>query len=229
MQIVGHKTNNGREVSWRKALTFTNSIRSTYSAMKVAVLLFDDFETLDVFGPVEIFGILKEQYEVSFFSQTGGMVKNGHGVSVLSGKLTDMRNGVDIFLIPGGWGTRPEVNNVILIDLIREISLASKYVLTVCTGTALLAKTGLLNGKKATSNKRAFDWVMTQGPDVDWIRKARWVVDGRFYTSSGVSAGMDMVLGFLEDMHGRAFALDAANKIEYNWNQNKEEDNFYTV
>lgn len=197
--------------------------------MKVAVLLFDDFETLDVFGPVEIFGILKEQYEVSFFSQTGGMVKNGHGVSILSEKLEDIRNGVDIFLIPGGWGTRPEVNNIVLIDLIREIVLTSKYVLTVCTGTALLAKTGLLNGKKATSNKRAFDWVMTQGTAVNWIKKARWVVDRNFYTSSGVSAGMDMVLGFIEDIHGKPIALDIANKIEYNWNQNKEEDNFYTT
>lgn len=196
---------------------------------KVAVLLFDNFETLDVFGPVEIFGIMKEHYEVSFYSLTGGMVKNGHGVTILSEKLEKIKNGVDVFLIPGGWGTRPEVNNLVLIDLIKQVALASKHVLTVCTGTALLARTGLLDGRKATSNKRAFDWVMTQGPDVEWIKKARWVVDGTFYTSSGVSAGMDMVLGFIEDIHGKSIALDIANKIEYNWNQNKEEDNFYTA
>ena len=222
----------------RSSLIEMRAVESTYiykafllrsNMKKVAVLLFDNFETLDVFGPVEIFGILKEDYEVSFYSQNGGMVKNGHGVSMLSEKPDGIRNGVDIFLIPGGWGTRPEVNNPVLIDLIREVSLASKYVLTVCTGTALLARTGLLDGKRATSNKRAFDWVMTQGPKVDWIRKARWVVDGRFYTSSGVSAGMDMVLGFLEDCHGKAFAQDAAHKIEYNWNRDKEEDNFYTA
>ena len=196
---------------------------------KVAVLLFDNFETLDVFGPVEIFGILKEQYAIFFYSQNGGLVKNGHGVTVLSEKLESIKNGVDVFLIPGGWGTRPEVNNIVLIDLIKQISIASKYVLTVCTGTALLARTGLLDGRKATSNKRAFDWVMTQGAHVNWIKKARWVVDGQFYTSSGVSAGMDMVLGFIEDLHGKSIALDIANKIEYNWNQNKEEDNFYTA
>ncbi len=195
----------------------------------VAVLLFDNFETLDVFGPVEIFGIMKEQYVISFYSLDGGMVKNGHGVTLLSEKLEEIKKGVDVFLIPGGWGTRPEVNNVVLIDLIKQISITSKYVLTVCTGTALLARTGLLDGRKATSNKRAFDWVMTQGTKVNWIKKARWVVDERFYTSSGVSAGMDMVLGFIEDIHGKSTALDIASKIEYNWNQNKEEDNFYTV
>lgn len=197
--------------------------------MKVAVLLFEDFETLDVFGPVEIFGILKENYRVSFYSLAGGVVQNSHGVSVVTGNLADIKNGVDIFLIPGGWGTRPEVNNIVLINMIREISKAAKFVFTVCTGTALLARTGLLDGRKATTNKRAFDWVMTQGPKVNWVKKARWVVDGHFYTSSGVSAGMDMVLGFLQDMHGTDFAMDAANRIEYNWNSNKDEDNFYIL
>lgn len=194
--------------------------------MTVAILLFNNFETLDVFGPAEVFGILKEDYQVSFYSQSGGLVSNAHGVTILTKELTEIQNGVDVLLIPGGYGTRPEVNNALLIDLIREISNASKYVLTVCTGTALLARTGLLDGKKATSNKRAFDWVMTQGPEVHWIRKARWVVDGKYYTSSGVSAGMDMTLGFLQDIHGEAYALEVASKIEYTWNRDKDEDPF---
>jgi putative intracellular protease/amidase len=194
--------------------------------MKVAVLLFDDFETLDVFGPVEILGRLKEHYQVSFYSQTGGLVKNGHGVAIDTLPLSGLSNGADIFLIPGGYGTRIEVNNALLIQSIKEISIASKYVFTVCTGTALLARTGLLDNKKATSNKRAFDWVMTQGDKVQWIRKARWVVDGKYYTSSGVSAGMDMTLGFLNDTHGTAFARDIAYTIEYTWQEDKENDDF---
>ncbi len=194
--------------------------------MTVAILLFNNFETLDVFGPAEIFGILKENYQVSFYSQSGGLVSNAHGVTILTKELIEIKTGVDVFLIPGGYGTRPEVNNVLLIEMISEIGEVSKYVLTVCTGTALLARTGLLDGKKATSNKRAFDWVMTQGPEVNWIRKARWVVDGKYYTSSGVSAGMDMTLGFLQDLHGEAFALEAASKIEYTWHRDKEEDPF---
>ena len=98
--------------------------------------------------------------------------------------------------------------------------------MTVCTGTALLARTGLLDGKNATSNKRAFEWVMGQGPEVIWIKKARWVVDGKYYTASGVSAGIDMTLGFLKDQYGQIFAEDIAFKIEYTWHQDKDNDPF---
>ncbi len=194
--------------------------------MNVAILLFDDFETLDVFGPVEIFGRLKEHYQIHFYSEFGGLVKNNHGVAIQSEKIENIMNDVFIFLIPGGWGTRKEVHNTLLIEKIKEISQASKFVHTVCTGTALLAKTGLLDGIRATSNKRAFDWVNTQGENVIWIRKARWTKDGKFYTSAGVSAGMDMTLGFLSDIHGIDFARKVAFEIEYNWIENMDEDNF---
>lgn len=195
--------------------------------MNIAVLLFDDFETLDVFGPVEIFGRLKDHYQIQFYSEFGGLVRNNHGVAVQSEKIGDIKNDVGVFLIPGGWGTRKEVQNAFLIEKIKEISQSSKFVHTVCTGTALLAKTGLLDGKRATSNKRAFDWVITQGESVIWIRKARWTRDEKFYTSAGVSAGMDMTLGFLCDIHGIEFARKVAFEIEYNWIESMEEDNFY--
>jgi putative intracellular protease/amidase len=195
--------------------------------MNVAVLLFEDFETLDVFGPVEILGRLKQHYQLSFYSLSGGLVNNNHGVSIQTKNIDELKSGTDIFLIPGGYGTRKEVENISLLNKIREISYSSKFVLSVCTGSALLAKAGLLDGKKATSNKKAFDWVMTQGESVHWIRKARWVKDGKFYTSAGVSAGMDMTLGLLNDLHGIEFARKVAFEIEYNWIENMEEDNFY--
>ncbi|MEO6329101.1 MAG: DJ-1/PfpI family protein [Ginsengibacter sp.] len=195
--------------------------------MNVAVLLFDDFETLDVFGPVEIFGRLKDNYQISFYSFLGGLVKNNHGVIIQTENIKDLKNGADIFLIPGGYGTRKEVENAIFINKIREISQLSKFVLTVCTGSALLSRTGLLDGKRATSNKRAFDWVTTQGKNVNWIRKARWTKDGKFYTSAGVSAGMDMSLGLLNDIHGIEFARKVAFEIEFNWTENMEHDEFY--
>lgn len=194
--------------------------------MNVAILLFDNFETLDVFGPVEILGRLKDFYTINFYSLLGGQIKNDHGVKILTEKLVEINAGVDIFLIPGGVGTRKEINNVSLIDTIRQIAMSSKHVLTVCTGSALLAKTGLLNGKKATSNKRAFDWVIRNGENINWLKKARWTVDEKFYTSSGVSAGMDMTLGFLSALHGIEFARQVAFQIEYNWTEDKENDNF---
>lgn len=194
--------------------------------MKVGVLLFENFETLDVFGPVEILGRLKDHYTVNFYSLNGGLVTNAHGISILTDSLESIDEGVDVFLIPGGPGTRVEVNNLMLIDRIKKISDTSKYVLTVCTGSALLAKTGLLDGHIATSNKRAFDWVTTNGKNVQWIKRARWTVDGKYYTSAGVSAGMDMTLGFLSDRHGIEFARTVAFQVEYHWQENKDEDDF---
>ncbi len=194
--------------------------------MNVDVLLFENFETLDVFGPVEILGRLKDLYSIRFYSLSGGLIGNSHGVSISTEKLEPEHNNSEIVIIPGGPGTRPGVNNALLIDAIREISVSSNYVLTICTGSALLARTGLLDGRKATSNKRAFDWVMTNGGKVNWIKHARWVVDGKYYTSSGVSAGMDMVLGFLADRHRVELARKVAYEIEYNWTEESEDDNF---
>ena len=197
------------------------------SEMKnIGILLFENFETLDVFGPVEILGRLKDMYQIEFYSLNGGIIKSTQNVKIVTQKLTDAQK-FDIFLIPGGMGTRLEVNNPEMISKIAAISNITPHVLTVCTGSALLAKTGLLNGLDATSNKRAFEWVSSQEAKVNWIKKARWAVDGKFYTSSGISAGMDMTLGFVRDMHGLALAHKIAYEIEYTWQEDKETDEFY--
>jgi len=194
--------------------------------MNVGILLFEEFETLDVFGPVEILGRLKNDFKIKFYSLAGGDISNSHGVTIFTKILEEIENGVDIFLIPGGYGTRTEVENEPLLKAIREIAESSRYVLTVCTGTSLLAKTGLLDFKNATTNKIAFEWVITNGPNVNWIRKARWVVDGKFYTSSGVTAGMDMTLDFLKDLHGVDVARQVAEQIEYEWTEDSKNDSF---
>lgn len=194
--------------------------------MEIAVFLFDDFETLDVFGPVEIFGRLTDLYTIRFYSLKGGHIRNKHGVSIFTDKLNDDADKIEVFLIPGGIGTRKEVDNDMLIEKIKIIAGNSNYVLTVCTGSALLARTGLLDHKIATSNKRAFSWVITNGINVLWNKTARWTVDEKFYTSSGVSAGMDMVLGFLSDRYGIEFARKIAFEIEYNWIEDKNNDTF---
>lgn len=197
--------------------------------MKFNVVLFDNFETMDVFGPVEVIGMsnffLKNQFEIGYYSENGGIVTNSHNVRIETLPLKDIKE-ADIILIPGGYGTRSQVNNQKFIEDIKELAIKAKYVLTVCTGSALLARTGLLKNLKATSNKISFSWVTEQDKDVLWIRYARWVNDGKYYTSSGVSAGIDMTLGFIGDVWG----LDVANKVakgmEYIWNNDKDNDPF---
>ena len=192
--------------------------------MNIDVLLFRDFETLDAFGPVEVFGGVPE-FSVRCVSTDGGMVVRAQGVRVWTEALEEGPE-AEVLLVPGGMGTRRLAGDAAYLAGLKAAALRSAYVLTVCTGSALLAATGLLDGLRATSNKRAFDWAVSVNPRVRWVSRARWVVDGKYYTSSGVSAGMDMALGFLEDRLGRDRAEEAARRIEYVRNADRDEDPF---
>ena len=94
-------------------------------------------------------------------------------------------------------------------------TIARPFTVTVCTGSALLAKTGLLDGRRATTNKLAFNWVSAQGPRVRWVAQARWVEDGKFFTASGVSAGLDGTLALVEKIGGAKVAQEVARWAEY--------------
>lgn len=189
------------------------------------VILFDNFEVLDVFGPVEVIGKLPKHYAIKYFSQNGGLVISRQDTRIETLSFSKISHG-GVSLIPGGMGTRTLVNDVQFINDIKDIAENSDYVLCVCTGSALLAKTGLLDNRNATTNKMAFNWVKSNGINVKWDKNARWVVDGKYYTSAGVSAGIDMALGYVADVHGLDMAIEIANYIEYDWNRNKKDDKF---
>ncbi len=192
--------------------------------MDVNILLFPDFETLDAFGPVEVLGSI-EEYKLRYISVQGGTVTSRQGMRILT-ENAEETDPYGILLIPGGQGTRPLVNDRKFIEKLSDLALKSRYCLTVCTGSALLAKTGLLNNRKATSNKNAFEWVKSINTDVLWIEKARWVADQKYYTSSGVSAGIDMALGFVAERFGRNKAEKIAKHIEYIWSSDPNNDPF---
>lgn len=188
----------------------------------VNIILFEQFETLDVFGPVEIFGCLPDIFKLNFISLNGKTASSTQNVKVETNKYEKKNDESTITFIPGGMGTREKINDKNLINFIKDVAADSEYIMSVCTGSALLARTGLLDGKKATTNKRAFDWVVSQGKDVIWISKSRWVNDGNIFTSSGVSAGIDMTLGFISELLGKEKAKEISNRIEYKWNEDKE-------
>lgn len=192
--------------------------------MNINLLLFPDFESLDVFGPVEVLGHMQDA-SLHFVSVSGGIVRGRQNGRIVTEPLGEADQ-TGILLIPGGQGTRSLVKDAAFIKKLASASDTARYVLTVCTGSALLAKTSLLNGRKATSNKKAFTWVQSVNSDVNWIGSARWVQDGKYYTSSGVSAGIDMALGFVADQRGTAAAAEIANNMEYLWNKDKDNDPF---
>ncbi|MCP4181003.1 MAG: DJ-1/PfpI family protein [bacterium] len=197
--------------------------------LKLGAVLFNGFEQLDLFGPLEMFGmlnILDVQLDIIILGENGKPIKSNHGPSVIVDHTFEENVAIDILLIPGGLGTRKEVNNKNLLHYIKQYAQNSSYVATVCTGSALLAKTGLLDDIQATTNKLAFKWVTEQGPNVKWIKEARWVEDCKFFTSSGVSAGIDMSLGLIGKIFGKDTSLKIANYAEYEWNEDKTYDPF---
>lgn len=191
----------------------------------VNVILFNNYTSLDALGPAEIFSKLDKLYAIKYFSLNGGKIYSSINTRIETNKFEDI-NEPDVLLIPGGFGTRELVNNNEFVSNLKELAIKAEYVLCVCTGSALLAKTGLLNNKIATSNKLSWDWVIEQNEKVQWKNKARWCVDGKYYTSSGVTAGIDMALGFISDKFGEKTAKAISNAIEYIWNENKDNDPF---
>jgi len=191
----------------------------------LAIVLFPRFETLDVFGPVEMWGRL-EDYKIVTVSEHGGVITSAQGVDTVTTYSFADAPQFDIIMIPGGMGTRTEVNNPLMLDFLRSQDAGTEYTTSVCTGSAVLAKAGLLDGRKATSNKMAWAFATGQDADVLWQPSARWVEDGKYVTSSGISAGIDMALALIEDLEGREKAEKVAKVAEYIWNDDPSDDPF---
>jgi putative intracellular protease/amidase len=199
----------------------------------VGVVLFEGFELLDVYGPLEFLNGRSQSFRIVTVGQNTGPVAPSRGPKTpAGGPQTAIEQSfascepLDLLLVPGGFGTRREVANPAMLDFLRARVERAEYVASVCTGSAVLAAAGLLDGRRATSNKAAFAWVRSQGPKVEWVAQARWVVDGKFWTSSGVSAGMDMVLALLASIGGEELALALAKYAEYEWHRDPAWDPF---
>jgi transcriptional regulator GlxA family with amidase domain len=201
-------------------------MRTASSPLQVGAILFPGFELLDIYGPLELLGLLGDRVAITMLAEIPGEIPSNQGPKGVADVALDTSTQFDVLLIPGGMGTRREVANEPFLRLLHRHARAASYVASICTGSALLAKTGFLDGKNATSNKRAFSWVTSQGPHVNWIRSARWVEDGAIFTSSGVSAGMDMTLGLIQRLFDRDTALMIASGAEYTWHEDKSNDPF---
>lgn len=191
----------------------------------VGVVLYPGFEVLDVFGPVEMWANVPD-FQVVMVSQDGKPVKSAQGVTVIADHAFEGSPQFDILMVPGGVGTYTELNNEQFLDYIRRQDQRTQFTTSVCTGSALLAKAGLLKGRKATSNKAFFSLAQQQDASVDWQKSARWVEDGKYFTSSGVSAGTDMALGLLAKLYGKERAGLLAHSLEYKWDSDPSDDPF---
>jgi putative intracellular protease/amidase len=180
----------------------------------IAVVLFDGFEVLDVFGPVELFSRLPDSFALSYVAAKPGPVSSAQGIDVIASESFEVADTPDIVLVPGGKGTRKLVDDREFLDSLAAWSSGAELITSVCTGSAVLAAAGLLDGYRATSNKKAFTWASSHGRDVTWVPQARWVEDRDRWTSSGVAAGMDMAAAIIAHLNGTEAAETAAREIE---------------
>lgn len=190
----------------------------------ISIVLFDGFEPLDVFGPVEVLGDL-EDCELHYYSLTGGSVGCRQNCRIETSPFAEIP-AHGILLIPGGMGTRPLTTDAAWLSQLSALAAQAQYVLSVCTGSALLAAAGVLDGRSATSNKRSWQWATTFGNNIDWKPRARWVHDGKFFTASGVSAGIDMALAFVRTVYGSDKAQAVARRMEYIVHPDADDDPF---
>jgi transcriptional regulator GlxA family with amidase domain len=192
----------------------------------LGIVLYPRFELLDVYGPAEMFGNVGGKLKIVMVAEKAGPVTSAQGPAVMAQYSFADCPPLDLLLVPGGFGTLSQLNNRELLEWLRGRAAQAELTMSVCSGSALLAKAGLLDGRRATSNKQYFALAVAQGPKVEWVKKARWVDDGNVVTSSGVSAGMDMALHVIERLYGAATASAIADGTEYQWHRDADNDPF---
>jgi putative intracellular protease/amidase len=194
--------------------------------LTLGALLYPDFELLDLYGPLEMFGTLSDEVNIVTIADKKGPVASTQGPKTVADNDFNDAPPLDLLLIPGGVGTFPALENTALINFLQQRAEQAKFTMSVCTGSALLAAAGLLDGRRATSNKLFFSMVSGQSDKVDWVENARWVVDGPMVTSSGVSAGTDMALAVIADLFGLERAEQVTIFTEYQWHRDADSDPF---
>lgn len=187
--------------------------------LNVAILIFDDVEVLDFAGPFEVFAVTDEVAEKPFnvftVAQKSDVVaRNGLG---LKSKYTlDNAPSIDVLVIPGGEGARKvEMYNNELLEWIKKVQPGTKLVMSVCTGSFILAAAGFLNNASATTHWKLLDKFEKSYPNIKVIRGVKYVDEGKFLTAAGISAGLDASFYVVSKLTTKAIALDTAKHMEY--------------
>jgi transcriptional regulator GlxA family with amidase domain len=193
----------------------------------VGIFVFEGVEVLDFAGPFEVFSRTRLEpgtdsrrsedsapFDVFTVARTRETVLATGGLAVVPKHSFADVPPIDLLVVPGGFGTRPLLQDEETLEWIRKTAAGCRTLTSVCTGSLLLAKAGLLDGKRATTHWAALDLLAEVGPKVTVDRQQR-VVDDGVITSAGVASGMDMALYVVERLHGKAVADETAHYIEY--------------
>ncbi|GAD31547.1 putative intracellular protease/amidase [Photobacterium leiognathi lrivu.4.1] len=192
----------------------------------VTLFLFDRFQLLDAFGPLQMFSLLPEFYTLQTISQTGITVTSQQQIQIEPQFSFNDKFQSDILIIPGGAGLQAIIHDPLTLFWLKRFAPKQTLICSVCTGAALLATAGLLNYRRATTNKKQFHWVQKLGHNVEWQSSARWVRDSNIFTASGGSSGIDMALAVIGYQLGDSVARKVAIEAEYLWQNDPDDDPF---
>ena len=197
--------------------------------LNVGILIFDEVEVLDFCGPFEVFSVTSN-YNVDMKRKSGAfkvftvaerdrLISTRGGMLVQPHYTINNHPHIDILVVPGGFGTLKEIDNPVLMAWLARVVQETRLNTSVCTGSFLLGKVGVLEGRSATTHWASLDRFAQAFLNIRVQREVRWV-DDTVITSAGVSAGIDMSLHVVERLLGREQAEETAKQMEYVWQEN---------
>ncbi len=189
-------------------------------ARRVLVVVYDQFQSLDALGPIEVFdhastALGRVAYRVEVVAPAAGPVRSSSSVAVVADTALGAvdETGLDTLIVAGGNGVYALLDDATVVASIAALASRARRVASVCTGAYLLAEAGLLDGRRVTTHWLACDHLQDRYPALDVDPDPIFISDGTLATSAGVTAGMDLALHFVEDDHGHATALDVARSL----------------
>ena len=186
--------------------------------MIVGILLFDEVEELDFVGPWEVFGGLGKagkDVEVVSVAETTDPVRCANGLRVIPDHDFGSAPALDIVLVPGGMGTRHQIENAVLLDWLRDAGSHCRWVTSVCTGSQLLHGAGFTSGRRITTHWAFVETLREQAKDATVLDDVRYVADGNLVTAAGVSAGIDMALWLVGQIWDEDLARSVTHYMQY--------------
>jgi len=197
------------------------------STRLVSLLVFDEAEVLDVAGPYEVFAVAGRRHGLDPFklrlvAEHHRAVTLRHGFQLMPHASLAQTPSTDILVVPGGFGTRREMHNPVILDWLGRVCRRAELILSVCTGALILGKVGLLDGLQVTTHHGAYDLLREVAPRATLREGERFLDNGRVIVAAGVSAGIDASLHVVERLLGADLAEEAAAYMEYHWDRNEE-------
>ncbi len=197
--------------------------------LNVGIVIFDEVEVLDFCGPFEVFSVTStyildtkrkaDAFKVFTVAEHDRLISTRGGMLVQPHYTIHNHPHIDIIVVPGGFGTRKEIDNPVLMGWLARVIQETRLTTSVCTGSFLLGKVGVLEGHSATTHWASLDRFAQTFPNIHVQREVRWV-DDTIITSAGISAGIDMSLHVVERLLGSEQAQETAKQMEYVWQEN---------